>query len=135
MAMSLQYLPGRLVMAKKIVTLDDLDASQEAEETMLYLVDGEYWEIDLSANNAREFREAFARYVKVSRPVPAKEAARRLAAGTGTFGTGSSYGDYDPAVVRTWAQRNRVEVSDKGRIPEHVVTMWRRATQVANAST
>lgn len=32
MAISLQYLPGRLVMAKKVVTLDDLDASQEAEE-------------------------------------------------------------------------------------------------------
>jgi hypothetical protein len=131
--MLLQYLPGRLVMAKKVVTLDDLDASQEAEETMLYLMDGEYWEIDLSADNAREFREAFARYVKVSRPVPAKEAARRLAAGAGTSGTASSYGDYDPAVVRAWAQRNRVEISDKGRIPEHVVTMWRRA-QTANPS-
>jgi Lsr2 len=134
MAMPLQHLLGRPIMAKKVVTLDDLDASQEAEETLLYLVDGEYWEIDLSADNAREFREAFARYVKVSRPVLAKEAARRLAADGGSSGTGTSYGDYDPAIVRAWAQQNRVEISDKGRIPEHVVTMWRRATQVANAS-
>lgn len=121
-------------MAKKVVTLDDLDDSQEAEETLLYLVDGEYWEIDLSVDNAREFREAFARYVQASRPISAKEAARRLAADGGTSGAGTSYGDYDPAVVRAWAQRNGVEVSDKGRVPEHVVTRWRRATQLGNPS-
>lgn len=119
-------------MAKKLVTYDDLDASQGAEETLLYLVDGEYWEIDLSADNAREFREAFAKYVQVSRPVPAKEAAKRLVADGGTSGTGTSYGEYDPAAVRAWAQQNGVEISDKGRVPEHVVTMWRRATQIAN---
>lgn len=120
-------------MAKKVVTLDDLDDSQEADETLLYLVDSEYWEIDLSDDNAREFREAFAKYVQASRPVSAKEAARRLAADS-TSGAGTSYGEYDPAVVRAWAQQNGVEVSDKGRIPEHVVTMWRRATQIANPS-
>jgi hypothetical protein len=122
-------------MAKKVVTLDDLDDSQEAEETLLYLLDGEYWEIDLSADNAREFREAFARYIQASRPVPAKEVARRLAADGGTSGAGTSHGDYDPAVVRAWAQQNRVEINDKGRVPEHVVGMWRRATQSANSST
>ena len=121
-------------MAKKVVTLDDLDDSQDADETLLYLVDGEYWEIDLSDDNAREFREAFAKYVQASRPVSAKEAARRLAADGGTSGAGTSYGDYDPAVVRAWAQQNGVEVSDKGRIPEHVVTMWRRASQTTNPS-
>lgn len=121
-------------MAKKVVTLDDLDDSQEAEETLLYMVDSKYWEIDLSADNAREFREAFAKYVQASRPVPAKEAARRLAADGGSPGSGPSYGEYDPAVVRAWAHQNGVEVSDKGRVPEHVVTMWRRATQTANPS-
>lgn len=121
-------------MAKKVVTLDDLDDSQEAEETLLYLVDGEYWEIDLSVDNARKFREAFAKYVQASRSVPAKEAARRLAADSGTSGIGTSYGEYDPAVVRAWAQQNGIEISDKGRVPEHIVTMWRRGTQTANPS-
>lgn len=121
-------------MAKKVVTLDDLDDSQEAEETLLYLVDGEYWEIDLSVDNAREFRASFARYVQASRPVSAKEAARRLAADGVTSGVGTSYGDYDPAVVRAWAQRNGIEISDKDRVPEQVVTRWRRATQLANPS-
>jgi nucleoid-associated protein Lsr2 len=122
-------------MAKKIVMLDDLDDSKEADETLLYLVDGEYWEIDLAADNAEEFRDAFRKYVRVSRPVAAKDAARRIAVNSGTPGTGASYGEYDPAVVRAWAQENGVEVSGKGRIPEHVIGMWRSATQDANIST
>lgn len=115
-------------MAKKIVILDDLDDSKEADETLLYLVDGEYWEIDLAADNAEEFREAFSRYLRVSRPVAAKDAVRRIVANA----TDAPYGEYDPAVVRAWALENGVEVSGKGRIPEHVVGMWRSATQGAN---
>jgi hypothetical protein len=130
----LQYLSERLIMAKKVVTLDDLDDSQEAEKTLVYLLDGEYWEIDLSTDNAKEFRDAFARYVKASRSVTAKDAARRITT-NGAYGAGASYGEYDPAAVRTWAQENSIEVSDKGRVPEHVVSMWRRATQNANSST
>lgn len=121
-------------MAKKVVTLDDLDNSQEAEETLVYLLDGEYWEIDLSADNAKKFRDAFAKYIKVSRSVTAKDAARRIIT-NGAYGVGTSYGEYDPAAVRTWAQENSIEVSDKGRVPEHIVSMWRRATQDANSST
>jgi hypothetical protein len=130
----LQYLSGRQIVAKKVVTLDDLDDSKEAEETLLYLLDGEYWEIDLAAENAKKFRDAFAKYVKASRSVTAKDAARRITS-NGAYGTGTSYGAYDPAVVRAWAQENGVEVSDKGRVPEHVVGMWRRATQSTNSST
>jgi hypothetical protein len=115
-------------MAKKTVMLDDLDDSKEAEETLLYMLDGEYWEIDLSAENSKKLRDALAKYIKVSRSVSPKEAARRVSMnGSGVAGT--SYGEYDPAVVRAWAQANGVDVSEKGRIPEHVVGQWRRATR------
>lgn len=122
-------------MAKKVVTLDDLDDSKEAEETFLYLLDGEYWEIDLAADNAKKFRDAFSRYIKASRRVAAKDAARRIITNGSAYATNMSYGDYDPAVVRAWAQENGVEVSDRGRVPEHIVGMWRHATQSANSST
>jgi len=112
-------------VAKKTIILDDLDGTSEAAETILFLYDGEYREIDLSAENIEKLGKALAKYIAASRVVPAKEAQRRI---TTDAGSGLAYGDYDPAAVRTWARENGIEVPDKGRVPEMVVTRWRQAT-------
>ncbi len=117
-------------MAKKVVLIDDLDGRSQADETVVYGLDGEFFEIDLSNENASELRDFLSRYVAVSRPVPAKEAARRGAAANGS-GNGQASNDYDPAAVRAWAQANGVEVSEKGRVPESIVQKWRQATAAA----
>jgi hypothetical protein len=120
-------------VAKKVVLVDDLDGRSTADETVVYGLDGEFFEIDLSTENARVLREFLSKYVAVSRPVAAKEAVRRAAAsGAGqSGGGGASSSDFDPATVRAWAQANGVEVSEKGRIPEHVVQKWRQASAPA----
>ena len=64
-------------MAQKIQTLfiDDLDGSA-AEGTVRFGLDGTEYEIDLSAERARELRAALARYVGVARRVAAAPGGR-----------------------------------------------------------
>ena len=59
-------------MAQKVQTLfvDDLDGS-EAEGTVRFGLDGTDYEIDLNAKNARQLRDALARYVAAGRRVRA----------------------------------------------------------------
>jgi nucleoid-associated protein Lsr2 len=113
-------------MATKVVTLDDLDGVSESAETIIYLLDGQYLEIDLSSDNAKKFRDGLSKYVKVSRPVPAKEAARRIMANANGNGASEQPGEFDPAVVRAWALERGHNIGDKGRVPQHLVTAWRQ---------
>jgi Lsr2 len=127
-------------VAKKVIVVDDLDGESEADETIVYGLDGEFFEVDLSADNAKRLREFLSEYTAVSRSIAAKEAVRRGGtsnsaghAGNGSGGpaSGGSQGgtDADPAVIRAWAQANGVEVGEKGRIPDQVVRQWRSATE------
>ena len=122
-------------MATKVVTLDDLDGTSEAAETILYLLDGQYLEIDLSTDNAKKFRDGLTKYVKVSRPIPAKDAARRVIA-IGATGNGSVEvtDDFDPAVVRAWALKNGHAIGEKGRVPQQLVLAWRHEQEATRAS-
>lgn len=125
-------------MAKKVIVVDDLDGESEADETIVYGLDGEFFEVDLSTDNAKRLREFLSEYTAVSRSIAAKEAVRRGGTGSGASGgsggpaaSGGSPGgtDADPAVIRAWAQANGVEVGEKGRIPDQVVRQWRSATE------
>ncbi len=59
-------------MARRTVVrlVDDLDGG-DATETVVYGLDGRWWEIDLNAENARDLRDVLAPYLTVSRPHPA----------------------------------------------------------------
>lgn len=105
-------------MAKKtevLVTLvDDLTGEEFTEgdgETFSYSFDGEKYELDLNAKNAKAFRTAVAKYVKASRVVTGRR----------------SNTPSEAAEVRAWAKDNGVEVSPKGRIPEAVLAQYRDA--------
>ncbi|MGW1809239.1 histone-like nucleoid-structuring protein Lsr2 [Streptomyces sp. NPDC002078] len=115
-------------MAKKVVTTDDLDPKQEADETITYGIDGQYREIDLSQGNAKKLRELLAPYNKVARVVDVKIGNRRFA-NSGNGQMGFAYGDYDSQAVRTWAQEQGLEVNDKGRVPDDIVRQYLAAQQ------
>lgn len=51
---------------RKVMVFDDLDYDEPADETLPYAFDGEAYVIDLSAANAKAFREALAPFVAVS---------------------------------------------------------------------
>jgi hypothetical protein len=110
-------------MVRKIQTLfiDDLDGG-EADGTVRFGLDGTEYEIDLSAEHARELRDALAHYV---------DAARRAGGGarrSGRSRTRAPAGGPDSTQVRDWARAQGIDVKDRGRVPAEVVDRFREAT-------
>ena len=98
-------------MAQKVQVLlvDDVDGAA-ADETVTFSLDGVSYEIDLTAEHARELRDGFARWVGHARKVSGRSAgrsARRAARGGATS---------DATVIREWARANGHTVSERGRI-------------------
>ena len=111
-------------MAQTVITrlIDDLDGS-EATETVTFGLDGEEYEIDLSAKNAAALRKAVDRYRGAARSISTgrSSAAARRSRGKGSRGRG----EMDPRVVRAWAAENGFEISSRGRIPSEVLEQYK----------
>jgi hypothetical protein len=129
-------------MATREITylIDDLDGG-DAEESILFGLDGVQYEIDLSGKNAEQLRKALARY---------RDAARRLKGSTGSNGAGTRMAPTNgngsrPAQHRTqlpdvrpsWdglerkamqkfaaADPELPDVADRGRISRKVSDAW-----------
>jgi hypothetical protein len=108
-------------MAQKVqvILVDDLDGG-EAEETVSFALDGVSYEIDLSAGNAAELREALAGWVGHARRTGGRAASARRGAGTPRARSGSR----DLTAVRSWARENGFSVSDRGRVSSEVLTAY-----------
>lgn len=109
-------------VARKVVVtvVDDYDGTSTADETVTFALDGVAYEIDLSAENARNLRTFLHQWTPYARkvgrtsrrkPTPTRSAADRE----------------EVAAVRAWARDNGYELSDRGRIPVEVVTAYRAA--------
>jgi hypothetical protein len=113
-------------MAQKIQILlvDDIDGG-DAVETVTFGVDGNSYEIDLSAENAARLREAVALYVaharRAGRAGGAASPSRRAVRGAGVPERDRIQ------VIREWARQNGHKVSDRGRIPGHIMEEYDRA--------
>lgn len=94
-------------MAKTVVLTSDLSGDTPAR-TYTFAWDGIGFEIDLTADEARQFGEALMPYL---------EKARALSSGTYK----ASLVGFTAAQVRTWARNNDIQVPDKGRIPNDVI--------------
>ena len=104
-------------MARKIeiILVDDIDGTA-ATETVLFGIDGSDYEIDLSAENAAELREAFARYTA---------AGRRKARGNGNSGrTAGRTQTANATAIRAWAAANGLKVNARGRVPAPIVQAY-----------
>ena len=112
-------------MAQEVlVTLtDDLDGS-DAEETIMFAVDGATYEIDLNAKNAAALRKALDKYVAAARTANPSTGARRSRTATRRP---PRRPDIDPKAVRAWAHEHGIEVSSRGRIPAHILDQYRSA--------
>jgi hypothetical protein len=115
-----------------VTMVDDLDGG-EADEQVEFSVDGRSYEIDLSAANSARLREVLAPYVAAAR----RTGGRRSGGSAGSAGSAGS--DAGPAPsrssgdrqrnreVRRWAAEQGMEISERGRIPSHVVEAYDRA--------
>lgn len=104
-------------MANKIVLVDDLDGS-EAAESVPFALDGTDYLIDLSKKNAAELRELLKPYIM---------AGRRAAPPLKQHKRGSRPQNLELDMIRFWANQRGIEVSNKGRIPNHIIEAYRHA--------
>ena len=113
-----------LGMAQKVQTLliDDLDGG-EAESTVRFALDGTWYEIDLSAKNARALRKALGRYLDAARRAPGNSPRR-----PGRTGRRGSASGLNTTEVREWAKSQGIEVKDRGRVPADLVVRFKAAT-------
>ncbi|QRZ61760.1 Lsr2 family protein [Rothia sp. ZJ932] len=99
----------------KIILEDDLDGGP-ADETVRFGLDGAQYEIDLSGANAARLRDAI-------RPFAAKARRATTANRLGRPRSKASAGvNRNPEIseIRQWAKENGYEVSDRGRIQQHI---------------
>ena len=95
----------------QVLLVDDIDGG-EAEETVTFGLDGVSYEVDLSAENAEQLREALAAYVEVGRKVGGRRRRRS--------GRSSSAQSATTAEIRQWAMENGWDTSPRGRLPQEV---------------
>jgi hypothetical protein len=112
-------------LAKKTVVMvvDDLTGDTLPEnqgQTVRFALDGQDYEIDLSAERAAEFRAAVRRYIDAGRRVGRAQGRGRATAPA----TPAPTPRRDTAAIREWARAHGHQVSDRGRIPSTVLEAY-----------
>ncbi|BAL92026.1 hypothetical protein AMIS_68060 [Actinoplanes missouriensis 431] len=111
-------------MAKQVITLltDDLDGG-EADRTVEFGLDGVNYTIDLSEKNAGKLRKSLEPFLsaatRLGRAGVVPSTARRAAPASSS----RSSRDQNQA-IREWANKNGHPVSERGRIPSHIVEAY-----------
>ena len=106
-------------MAQKvnIILVDDIDG-READETVVFAIDGNEYAIDLTDANASRLREALAPYVAH---------ARRHSSGGKRRGRAAAAGGPSASDIRDWARAAGMEVSERGRVSAQVRAAYEAA--------
>ena len=114
-------------MATKTLLVDDM-TGEDADVTITYSIDDEFYSIDLTEENAQAFRKVLAPYIEVSAvaEAPRKTVSRSVA----TSSTPSAPAKRSPeelAAIRAWARENGHEVSGRGRIKAEIIEAFEDA--------
>jgi Lsr2 len=111
------------VAQRTIVELiDDLDGGQ-ADESVSFSLDGVEFTIDLSKDNADKLRGLLAEFVEHARKTGGRK--QRV---TGAKTTVKAGGDKaQNQAIREWARSTGEKISDRGRIPQELVTRFQEA--------
>lgn len=110
-------------MAQRVqVILEDDLAGGPADETVVFGLDGQEYEIDLSAKNAEQLRAALKPFTTKARKTAKARTGKASRAG------GRSAGGVNPADVRAWAKSQGIQVKGRGRLSSELVERYRKAT-------
>ena len=100
----------------QVQLLDDI-TGEEAAETIIFGLDGVLYEIDLTAQNAQQLRDALGAYVEKGRKVRGRSGARR---------SKTSARD-ETQRIREWAEKNGYSPSSRGRISKSIMEAYQAA--------
>ncbi|MGU3436208.1 histone-like nucleoid-structuring protein Lsr2 [Actinomycetes bacterium M1A6_2h] len=117
-------------MAKQVYVelVDDIDGSpikMGRGETISFAVDGNEFEIDLGAKNAKEFRKQLEYWTEHATRVGGK--TRKASAPSGAPKSGPGRDRLQTKAIRDWANQNGFTVSERGRIPREVEEAYNSA--------
>ena len=117
----------RMAQKVQVLLVDDLDGG-EATETVSFALDGSAYEIDLSKKNADVLRDAFAKYVGAARKAGRSGASSGGRSSSAGRSRGSAAMDRDQAAaIRSWAKKQGLKVSDRGRIPASIIEQYNQS--------
>jgi len=107
-------------MAKVFTLVDDLDGTP-ATQTVQFDAFGRRYSIDLSDKNAAELNAVLTKYASAGTEIvsPNRIAAKSI----------RTPGELNE--IRNWARSQGHSVSDKGRIPEHIISQFEKAQKEA----
>ena len=91
---------------------DDKEIPAGQQRSVTFGIDGQEYEIDLCVKHSERLREAVGKFAEHARKVAIKTAKRRRR---------TTANRQRSAEIRAWAKSSGLEVSDRGRIPGHVV--------------
>ncbi|MFJ8961999.1 Lsr2 family protein [Lentzea sp. NPDC102401] len=114
-------------MAQKVLVqlIDDLDGTTaEDVEPVSFGLDGVTYDIDLKPDNATKLRDALADFVASARSTRGR--AKKSPSATRTVVAESRTKEQTKA-IRDWAKANGHELSDRGRIPTHIIEEFEKA--------
>ena len=104
----------------QIILEDDFDGT-EADETVLFGLDGAEYEVDLSSDNAQGLRDAIAPWVAVARKTGGRRKRGAPAAKSSSVASGNT------SDIRAWAQDQGYEVSTRGRVSGEIRDAYDKA--------
>lgn len=117
-------------MAREVIEqfVDDLDGSDKEVSTVKFALDGRAYEIDLSADNAEDFRNLFTPYINAGRKERASltQASSRAAKAAG--GVQRAHSSEYLQDVRDWARARGYQVADRGRISSKLLSEYEAAS-------
>lgn len=96
--------------------VDDLDGTMDDVQTIEVAVGDDRVEIELSEANRRKLGEVFAPYLEQGRRVKPKRVTRNVS-------TNATNKEQNQA-IREWARKHGHKISDRGRIPENILTEY-----------
>lgn len=100
---------------------DDIDGQSTADETVTFAVDGVTYNIDLSKDHAAELRADLAKWTQHARRAT-KQRAHKEPGQRRKRGMPST----EAQAIRDWAAEQGIPLSDRGRIPQHVIDRYHR---------
>lgn len=102
----------------QVTLIDDLDGTEDGVATVSYMLNGAYYEIDLSTANQRALSAIMIPYIdhaRLATTTPAGPKPRRTAAARRRA-----------ADIRAWAKANGHPAGERGRIPVRTVQEYHR---------